>query len=170
MPNILLNLALSLDGLIEGPNGEYDWCFTDQDYGMTEFLARCEAILLGRKSYDTLCQYDANAFPNQKKYVFSNTLVTDAPRTEVVRGHVPDVVAEIQKKHRGDLWFFGGAQLLTEFLRHDLIDEMHLSVHPLVLGSGTPLFTGLTDRKWWQLLEARTFDSGLVQLIYRKKT
>ncbi|MDO8367023.1 MAG: hypothetical protein Q7T20_09515 [Saprospiraceae bacterium] len=54
MSQILLNLAVSLDGLIEGPNGEFDWCFTDQDYGMTAFLARCDAIIFGRKSYELL--------------------------------------------------------------------------------------------------------------------
>jgi len=51
MRKIILNLAVSLDGFIEGPNGEIDWCFTDQDYGMTDFLNRIDTIFFGRKSY-----------------------------------------------------------------------------------------------------------------------
>ena len=74
MSNVLLNLAISLDGFIEGPNGEFDWCFTDQDYGMTAFLARCDAIIFGRKSYELLLQYDADPYPDKMKYVFSNTI------------------------------------------------------------------------------------------------
>ena len=52
MRKIILNLAVSLDGLIEGPKGEFDWCFTDQDYGMTQFMESVDTILFGRKSYD----------------------------------------------------------------------------------------------------------------------
>ena len=74
MRNVILNLAVSLDGFIEGPNGEYDWCFTDQDYGMTEFLQRTDTIFLGRKSYELLMSTEINPFPDMKKYVFSRTL------------------------------------------------------------------------------------------------
>jgi len=52
MRKVILNLAVSLDGFIEGPNGEYDWCFTDKDYGMTQFLRRVDAVFFGRKSYE----------------------------------------------------------------------------------------------------------------------
>lgn len=52
--NIIANVAISLDGKIEGPNGEYDWCFTDQDYGMKEFLSRTQLIISGAKSYQTM--------------------------------------------------------------------------------------------------------------------
>ncbi len=51
MRKLILNLAASLDGFIEGPNGEYDWSFTDQDYGMKDFMQRTDAIFFGRKSY-----------------------------------------------------------------------------------------------------------------------
>lgn len=163
---ILLNLAVSLDGFIEGPNGEFDWCFTDQDYGMPEFLARCDSIIFGRKSYEVLLALDPNPFPDKMKYVFSNTLPDAADNTAVLRGDIAQAVASIQQQSPGDSWFFGGAQLLRSFIRLDLIDEMHLAVHPLLLGQGTPLFAGLTERKHWTLKAAKPYDSGLVQLIY----
>ena len=165
---ILLNLAVSLDGFIEGPNGEFDWCFTDQDYGMTEFLARCHAIIFGRKSYELMLQYEENPYPDKMKYVFSNTLQSAAGKAAVVSGDVPEAVAKIKQRGAGDVWFFGGARLLEDFMRYDLIDEMHLAVHPVLLGRGKPLFSGLDGRKYFKLKEAKTHSSGLVQLIYSK--
>ena len=165
---ILLNLAVSLDGFIEGPNGEFDWCFTDQDYGMTEFLARCDSIIFGRKSYEVMLDFDPNPYPDKMKYVFSNSLTSVAGKGAVLSGSVTDAVAAIREHHKGDIWFFGGARLLEDFIKNDLIDEMHLAVHPILLGQGTPLFSGLTGRKHWTLKEAKGYDSGLVQLIYRR--
>jgi dihydrofolate reductase len=168
MSKILLNLAVSLDGFIEGPNGEFDWCFTDQDYGMTAFTARCGAVVFGRKSYEVMLQFDANPYPDKMKYVFSYSIASVAGNTMVVKGDIGEQMTKIKQRTDGDIWFFGGAALLEDFLKHDLIDEMHLSVHPLLLGSGKPLFPNLSTRKPFQLLGVEHFDSGLVQLVYGK--
>ena len=65
MRKVILNLAVSLDGFIEGPDGEYDWCFADQDYGMTEFFEDTDTVFMGRKSYDLIASAgDLNAFPS----------------------------------------------------------------------------------------------------------
>ena len=71
MRNVILNVAVSLDGFIEGPNGEFDWCFTDQDYGMHNFLQRTDSIFIGRKSFEVLMRSYRNAFSDKRKYVFS---------------------------------------------------------------------------------------------------
>lgn len=169
MSKILLNLALSIDGLIEGLNGEFDWCFTDQDYGMTAFLARCEAIVFGRKSYEIMLQFDPDPYPEKMKYVFSGSIGSVAGKTTVLSGDVAAAMASVRLQTSGDIWFFGGAELLEQFFQHDLIDEMHLSVHPLLLGAGKPLFSHiLTERKHFRLQTAQTYDSGLVQLIYER--
>ena len=118
MPNILLNLAVTLDGFIEGPQGEFDWCLTDQDYGMTAFLARCEAIIFGRKSYELLLQHESNPYPDKQQYVFSSHLDPAESKARIVNGPIVDVVADIKRQTEGDIWFFGGAVLLEEFLRH----------------------------------------------------
>ncbi|MCE3225874.1 MAG: bifunctional deaminase-reductase domain protein [Bacteroidetes bacterium] len=81
MRKLILGLAVTLDGYIEGPNGEYDWCFTDQDYGLKEFFDRIDAIFIGRKSYETAQKYaESNngsaipGMPAMTEYVFSTTL------------------------------------------------------------------------------------------------
>ncbi len=85
MRKIILQLAVSLDGYIEGPNGEFDWCFTDQDYGMSAFFKRIDSTFMGRKTYELVQSMQDEAptgFPKMKEYVFSNTL------TEVKEGVV----------------------------------------------------------------------------------
>src|SRR5215831_14635414 len=74
MRKVILNLALSLDSLIEGPNGEYDWCFNDQDYGLTDFFKRIDTIFFGRKSYELVLQNNDGYFDSKRWYVFSTTL------------------------------------------------------------------------------------------------
>ncbi|RZL20281.1 MAG: dihydrofolate reductase, partial [Pedobacter sp.] len=72
-PKLILNLAVSLDGFIEGPNGEYDWCFDDQDYGMEEFFGHVDTIFIGRKSFEMI-RADAGMFPVKNIYVFTDTI------------------------------------------------------------------------------------------------
>jgi dihydrofolate reductase len=168
MRKIILNLAVSLDGLIEGPNGEFDWCFTDQDYGMTEFLDRTDALFIGRKSYDLMLQYEPDPYPDKMKYVLSNTLQTAAGKTAIVGGDIVETARAIKSQSGGDIWLYGGAEITTIFLNAGLVDELQLAVHPLLLGSGKPLFKDLEGRMPWKLADAKTYDSGLVQLFYQK--
>lgn len=166
MRKVLLNVAVSLDGYIEGPKGEIDWCMTDQDYGMSTFVKRLDAIFIGRKSYDLLLTMDPNPYPDLTKYVFSRKLRKAAGKTIIVNGNVQREVRRIKKKNGKDIWLFGGADLVTQFVNANLIDEMHLSVHPLFLGSGTPLFQDIKRRKEFTLKEMKTYSTGLVQLLY----
>ncbi len=76
MRKVILNVAVSLDGFIEGLNGEYDWCFTDGNYGMETFLNETDAIFFGRKSYELYISSFAQMWNDKKHYVFSNSLAT----------------------------------------------------------------------------------------------
>jgi dihydrofolate reductase len=166
MRKIILNLAVSLDGLIEGPKGEFDWCFTDQDYGMNQFLQGIDTIFFGRKSYEMMLAYDANPYPNKMKYVFSRNLQPAAAQTEVISDNTLEAAAAIRRQSGKDIWLFGGADLTTSFLNAGLVDELQLSVHPVVLGQGKPLFAGIRERKHFRLTDTKTYDTGLVQLFY----
>ncbi|MCC6463449.1 MAG: dihydrofolate reductase [Saprospiraceae bacterium] len=167
MRSLILNLALSLDGFIEGPNGEFDWCLTDQDYGMTDFLNRTDTVLMGRRSYDTLLSMGEDQFPQHQKYVLSRHLNSLEAPYRLLRGEALDRVRELKAQPGKDIWLFGGAELTTTLLEAGLVDEFMLAVHPLLLGSGKPLFPALSNRMPLQLLRADTFSSGMVQLFYR---
>lgn len=172
MRKIIVGLAVSLDGLIEGPNGEYDWCFTDQDYGMREFMNRIDAIFYGRKSYEVMLSAEAegqNPFGNSKSYVFSNTLTKPFPGTELISGDVKKKVTEIKKMPGKDIWLFGGSGLVGWFLNNDLVDELSLAVHPIILGAGKPLFENIQGRMKFDLVQSTPYSTGLVILHYRRK-
>jgi len=166
MRKIVLGLAVSLDGFIEGPNGEYDWCFTDQDYGMTAFFKRADSIFIGRKSYDVLMASDGSGmFPKMKYYVFSNSL-KEVKDGIVISGDIEKQVNKIKNEEGKDIWLFGGAELTSTLLNLGLVDLLWLSVHPILLGSGKPLFSGIEGRIKLNLQESKTYDTGLVSLTY----
>jgi len=167
MRRIILGLAVSLDGFIEGPNGEYDWCFTDQDYGMSDFLKRIDAIMMGRKSFELTLKHEENPWKGMETFVFSNSLKeVEASNVKLVTGDVIDFVKEIKQTKGKDIWFFGGAQLLTTFVNEGLVDEYWLSVHPVILGSGKPLFQNVLSHKNLKLVSHKVYDTGLVSLKY----
>lgn len=167
MRKIILNVAISLDGLIEGPKGEFDWCFTDQDYGMTQFLNRIDTIFYGRKSYEVMMAMDGkNPFENKASFVFSNTLKADKAYT-LIRGDVVSQVTSIKNSTGKDIWLFGGAALTAVLMEAKLVDELLMAVHPIVLGKGKPMFGSLSHRMPLELLESHVYSSGLVSLHYK---
>lgn len=173
MRKVVLGLAVSLDSFIEGPNGEYDWCFTDQDYGMTEFLARVDTIIMGRKSYEVAVSagedYGIPAMPKMNEYIFSSTLNTVKDGAVIVREDAATTVRQIKAQPGKDIWLFGGAALTSSLIRAGVVDELWLSVHPILLGSGRPLITDLIMRHHLELIDVKTYDTGLVSLTYRFK-
>ncbi|MCG7339918.1 dihydrofolate reductase family protein [Staphylococcus sp. ACRSN] len=176
---IILDLAISLDGFIEGKNGEIDWCIMDPEMEFTNFLNQIDTILYGRKSYDLWGQYtpSLDASDEEKemwdlvhrkdKYVFSKTQTSSAENVIFINENIADQVNKLTHKPGGNIWLYGGSGLITTFIDLNLIDEYRLSVHPVVLGEGKPLFENIKQRLNLTLVHTNTFSSGVVQLIYR---
>ena len=170
MRKVILQLAVSLDGFIEGPHGEFDWCLTDDDYGMTDFYKRIDAIFIGRKSYEVALSMGDNAFPGLpplKEYVFSNSLKHLPGNGILVNEDLFEEVNTIKNSPGKDIWLYGGAALTSSFINMGLVDEMALAVHPILLGSGKSLFRNIPGRKSLQLVNTQTYPSGLVMLSYK---
>lgn len=167
MRKIVVNVAMSLDGFIAGPNGEYDWCLTDSDYGMTAFLDSVDCVVMGRKSYEILTQYGP-PYPEKRICVFSNTLKDSSfQNVVIVKGGVADYLGHLRGQAGKNIWIFGGSDIIQDLYEYDLVDEWMLSVHPVFLGTGIPLIRS-DVRKNLQLAESITYPSGLVQCTYRK--
>ena len=166
MRKIILNLCTSLDAFIEGPNGEFDWCFTDQDYSMTAFLERIDTIFFGRKSYELLMKTFPNGFSDKKKVVFSTTMSKNNENITIISENIEQEVQKILQDEGKDIWLFGGASLTTEMLNLNLVDELMIALHPIILGGGMPLFMNIKNRKKLKLLDTKIFSTGLVQLFY----
>lgn len=174
---IILDLAVSLDGFIEGINGETDWCIMDEDMGFTKFLSSVDTILYGRKSYDLWGKYIPGAEASElereiwesvhskKKYVFSKTQ-TRIDHSVIISDNIEEEVSKIKKEPGKDIWLYGGASLITTFMNLGLVDEYRISVHPVILGAGKPLFINIKQRQELKLVDTRIFSSGVVQLCY----
>ena len=169
MRKIVLQLAVSLDGYIEGPNGEFDWCFTDQDYGMSAFFKRIDSVFMGRKSYELAESMHADetvpGFPKLDQYVFSNTLKTIKEGSVLVSGDIKAEIKKIKRRKGKDIWLFGGADLISSLMDLQLVDEIILAVHPVILGSGKALFN-IQERTWLTLTDHKIYPNGLVFLTY----
>ena len=105
--------------------------------------------------------------PKMKEYVFSNTLTEIKEGAIIVSGDTKQEVEKIKQEPGKDIWLFGGASLTSSLMNLGLVDEIWLSIHPILLGSGKPLFTGITDRIHLQLLESKTYETGLVSVKYK---
>src|SRR5919205_1173324 len=106
MRKVILQLAVSLDGFIEGPNGEYDWCLMDQDYGMSKFFKRIDSMFMGRKSYElALSMGDAEmpGFPKLTEYVFSTTLNEVKPGAVLIKENIEAEVKRIKNEPGKDI-------------------------------------------------------------------
>ncbi len=172
MRKLILGLAVTLDGYIEGPNGEYDWCYTDQDYGLNDFFKRIDAMFIGRKSYEIAQQY-ANkneagipGMPSLTEYVFSNTLSAVKDGAILISGDSMNEARKIKEQPGKDIWLYGGASLTNCMMKEGLVDELWLSVHPILLGKGKPLFHTQDKRTQLTLLHSKTYETGLVSLRY----
>jgi dihydrofolate reductase len=168
MRKVILGVAVSLDGLIEGPNGEYDWCLMDQDYGMTAFLKRIDTKFIGRKTYEMAQGIEGNGgLPPLKDYVFSTTLDSVKKGNVLIRDNIKEQVEKIKQESGKDIWLFGGASLTTTLMNLGLVDELWLAVHPIILGAGKPLFNDIKGRVKLKLLDTKTYDTGLVSVVYK---
>ena len=172
MRKIVLQLAVSLDGFIEDAQGQFDWCFVEQNYGMSDFFERIDSTFMGRKSYElTLSMADQvpPGFPKLKEYVFSNTLNEAKDGRVIVKGDIKKEVEKIKNEEGKDIWLFGGAELISSLMNLKLVDEIMLAVHPVILGGGKPLFKEIKERTWLTLTDHKVYPDGLVFLNYSLK-
>ncbi len=171
MRKVKLFIANSLDGFIARSDGNVDWLFMDADYGMTAFYKSIDTILFGRKTYDVaLSLGGAPSYKGVKNYVFSHTLKNSADKNfEFVSGDIITFVESLKQSKGKDIWLMGGGELIESFMNERLIDEFILTIHPIILGEGLPLFRGSHRQIDLKLLDCKTYDSGIVQLSYGLK-
>lgn len=180
MKKIILSAAISLDGHMEGPNGEYDWCLMDEEMDFAGFFDSIDTIFYGRKSYDLFARNKPETFQSEeerkmyetsnskKKYVFSHSLTSVPEPDTIINGDIAAAVQQLKNEPGKDIWLFGGASLLTTFINLDLVDEYRLGLHPIILGAGHALFTQISQRTHVQLVQTRTFKNGVVELVYHR--
>jgi dihydrofolate reductase len=183
MREVILNLAITFDGFIEGPNGELDWLVRDKetDFGdiLTEILNDKDIIFYGRVSYDKWGNTQPEENTSQKikdayklmhsktKYVFSTTKTGDNTNAIFISSNIKERVLQIKEQTGKGIWLYGGAKIITAFLNLDLIDEYRLAVHPVILGKGKPLFQNIEKKHKLTLVDVKGYKSGVILKRYR---
>jgi dihydrofolate reductase len=182
MRKIILDLAVTLDGFIEGPNGEIDWLDPggNTDFGdiLQEILVDIDAIFYGRISYELWGNYQPEASESAKtkaayellhsktKYVFSSSKKGDETDAIFIGGDIQEEVQKILSQAGKNIWLYGGGKLVTTFMNLGLIDVFRLAVHPVILGSGKPLFHDIRQRTDLRLSSVKTSEAGVVFMVY----
>jgi len=173
MRKIKLYIAISLDGKIAKPNGDVSWLDEvlnpdKADYGYEEFIDSIDATLMGRKTFIQVEAFEG-PFPYRdlKNYVFTKHPEKYASENiEFVSEEIISFIQDLKSKPGKDIWLIGGGQINALLLNHQLIDEMLIFVMPIVLGAGIPLFHSLASEKALNLVEIKSYSSGVVLMKY----
>ncbi len=173
----LVFIATSLDGYISDKDDGLDWLHSvpnpdDLDFGWAAFMDRIDAILMGRKTFEKVCSFDCDWPYLKPVFVLSNSL-SSLPeeyegKAELINGSLSDVLATIHGKGYKELYVDGGVTVQS-FLKEDLIDEMIVTVLPILLGGGTPLFGQLAEPMDFELVKTEVMLEAMVQSHYRRE-
>jgi len=188
MRNVIVSEFLTLDGVMSDPKDEMDWVLSifNKEVGKYEsdLYDKVDTLLLGRVTYKIFESYwpsaatnpatpkddveMAHKINNSAKIVFSRTLEkVEWRNSRLMKEIIPGDILRMKQQSGKDMLIVGSATIVQQFTDLGLVDEYHLLVHPVILGSGKPLFKNGKDRLALTLLEARTFDSGVVLLRYQ---
>lgn len=176
MRKLSLFIATSLDGYIAKPNDDLSFLKLvekdGEDYGYSEFTANIDTIILGRKTYDfVLKEIGSSHYDNGQRdvYVITRTERPKIGRTTFYTGNLTELVQQLKSESGLNIYCDGGAEIINELLQHDLIDELIISIIPVLVGNGTRLFKDSRPEQELEFMSAKSFDTGLIQLYYKRK-
>ena len=167
MRRLRYNVAMSLDGFIAGPKGEYDWIIPDPTIDFGALFRQFDTVVMGRRSFETMqAEGQSAATLGMKAFVVSSTLrPEDHPDVTVLASGVLEAIAGLKAQTGKDIWLYGGGVLFRSLLDAGLVNRVEVAVIPVLIGSGIPVLPeGL--RRALRLLESKALPSGIVMLKY----
>ena len=143
--NLVLFIAMSLDGYIATEDESLDWLYNvegDGDNGYSRFYETVDTVIMGKKTYDWMMTYAPDEFPYKGKecYVFTRSINEDTQDVKFINNDIVSFINDLKKQERGNIWLVGGGDLLTTFTENKLIDELIITLAPKIIGKGIPLF------------------------------
>jgi dihydrofolate reductase len=176
MRKITFGGANSLDNFIARKNHAVDWLLWCDEAAavMAAYWKTIDTILIGRKTYEVAVSSSKkrkSPYPGMKSYVFSSTLKQEShPDVTIIpRDDAAGFVRSLKNEPGKDICLMGGGELAQSFFEAGLIDEIGLNIHPVLLGSGVPVFHAMSRQSNLELLESQTFKNGCVYVRYRVK-
>ena len=176
MRKLSVFIATSLDGYIAKPNNDLSFLKIvekeGEDYGYAEFTSTIDTIIIGRKTYDyVLKEIGSSHYDNGERdvYVITRTERPSVGRIKFYTKVLSELIHSLKIQNGKNIYCDGGAEVINELLKSDLIDEFIISVVPVLLGNGTKLFEDGRPEQVLEFVSAKTFDTGLTQLHYKRK-
>ncbi|MBK6283627.1 MAG: dihydrofolate reductase [Draconibacterium sp.] len=176
MRKLSVFIATSLDGYIAKPNDDLGFLKLvekeGEDYGYAEFKANIDTIIIGRKTYDWVQrEIGTSHYDNGERnvYVITRTERQNVGKTTFYTGNITDLVQQLKSETGKNIYCDGGAEIVNELLKSDLIEEFIISIVPVLVGNGTRLFKDGRPEQLLELVNSKTFDTGLTQLHYKRK-
>lgn len=167
-PKISVYIAISIDGYIARKDGGLDWLDRvggfNEDYGFQKLLNSIDALIIGRKTYEVATTVP-DPYPGKRVIVLSNSLNYVRKDMELYRGDLTQLASRLHSDGIKHIWIDGGVTI-SQFLDLQMVDSMTLSVIPVILGSGIPLFNPIGKEHACHLISSQSYPSGLVQLNY----
>lgn len=169
--NVILYIAMSLDGYIAGADDDISWLSSverpGEDYGYEDFTRTIDTVIMGRKTYEKVLSFGID-FPHKgrKCYVISRSKTGKNENVEFYSGKIKDLIAKIRESEGKDIYCDGGSEIVFELMKNNLIDRYVISVIPVLVGNGITLFKQGRMAQELKLKKSIAFPSGHVQLWY----
>lgn len=175
MRKITFGGANSLDNYIARKDDAVDWLMWSDEVAavMKDYWQKIDTILMGRKTYDVAMRHSKgkkNPYPGIKTYVFSRTIKDNQDKSvEIISENAVEFVRDLKNREGKEICVLGGGNFAKTLFEAGLIDEIGFNIHPVLLGSGIPLFLEMNRQIDLELIECKTFKNGCVLVYYRVK-
>jgi dihydrofolate reductase len=172
MRKVIFGGGNSLDNFIARKDHAVDWLIWDDEVASIsgENWQRYDAIVMGRKTYEASVRLGTTSYPNVENYVFSRTMKKSPDRNvKIISTDAAEFVRELKSRPGKDICVMGGGELAQSLFAADLIDEVGCNIHPVLLGSGVPLFHGQEQQIDLERIDCKILKNGCVYILYRVK-
>lgn len=171
---VILYIAMSLDGYIAKPNDDLSFLsiveMEGEDYGYKNFITSIDKVIIGRRTYDwVMNQAPEFIHSDLDTFVMTRTPRPSAGKTNFYNGNLKELVLSLKSQEGKNIFVDGGAEIVNELLAENLIDEFIISIIPIMIGDGIRLFKKGRPEQELELIDVKSFKTGLVQLHYRQR-
>ncbi len=170
---VILYIAASLDGYIAKPNDDLSFLSIvqkdDEDYGYSVFINSVDTVILGRKTYDWVMK-QVPVFPHADKntFIITRNAKPSIGKVNFYSGSLKEIISKLKSESGKNIFIDGGAEIVHELLKENLIDEFIISIIPVLVGSGIKLFKDGRSEQTLELVSVKKFEKGLAQLHYKR--